>query len=232
MQDWNYRYHNCLDITLEISGTKWPAYSYIPGFWEDNREAMFWYLSAAHKGIYGIVTDADTGEPLAASIEIEGIDKVYYTDPDHGDYYRILKPGTFNVTVSSVDHYQQTFYGIEVTDNTGKFREATELNVQLISCVGIEENSAVPEGVKLHQNYPNPFNPSTMISFTTDKDQHLKLCVYDSRGNVVGIIAERDFTKGTHTYDFNAEGLASGTYYYSVSGSNGSEITRKMLMLK
>lgn len=232
MQDWNYRYHNCLDITLEISNTKWPSYTYIPGFWRDNREAMFWYLSAAHKGIYGIVTDADTGEPLAASIEIEGIDKIYYTDPDHGDYYRILKPGTFNVTVASEDHYQQTFYGIEVTDNTGKFKEATELNIQLLSCVGIHENSALPDGIVLHQNYPNPFNPSTMISFTTDSDQYLRLCVFDSTGELVEKIAERNFTKGTHTFDFNAERLSSGAYYYSVSGSNGSEITKKMLMLK
>jgi hypothetical protein len=233
MQDWNYRYHNCLDITLEISSTKWPAYSYIPGFWEDNRESMFWYLSAVHKGIYGRVTDADTGEPLLASIEIEGIDKIYYTDTDHGDYYRILKPGTFNVTVSSVDHYQQTFYGIEVTDNTGKFKEATELNVELLSCVGIEGGDrTVPETVVLHQNYPNPFNPSTMISFTTDMDQHLKLSVYDSKGNAVNNIAEGNFSKGTHTFDFNAEGLSSGTYYYSVSGIGGQEISKKMLMLK
>ncbi|MFA7123487.1 MAG: M14 family zinc carboxypeptidase, partial [Candidatus Delongbacteria bacterium] len=36
MQDWNYRYHNVIDITLEISNTKWPSYTYIPGFWADN----------------------------------------------------------------------------------------------------------------------------------------------------------------------------------------------------
>ena len=233
MQDWNYRYHNCLDLTLEISSTKWPLYTNIPGFWADNRESMFWYLSAAHKGIYGTVTDDSTGAPLHATIEIEGINKVYYTDPDHGDYYRILKPGTYTMTVSAADYYTQTIENIVVTDDTGVFKEATEVKVQLITSVGIdEESSAVPQGVTLHQNYPNPFNPSTIISFTTDKDQYLKLCVYDSKGNVVESIAERDFSKGTHTFDFNAGGLSSGTYYYSIISGSGSEISKKMLMLK
>ncbi len=133
MQDWNYRYHNCLDITLEVSTTKWPSYSTIPGFWADNRESMFWYMFSAHRGIYGIVTDLSTGEPLSAEIEIEGIDKIYYTDPDHGDYYRVLKPGLYNMTVSAEGYKPVTVTGIEVTDETGVFREATEVNVFLES---------------------------------------------------------------------------------------------------
>lgn len=131
MQDWNYRYYNDIDMTLEISMTKWPAYSEIAGFWDDNRDAMFWYLSAVHKGIYGIVTDAVTGLPLDATVEIAGIDKEYSTDPDFGDYYRILKPGTYSMTVTAPGYYPQTINNITVNDNTGSFREATEVNVAL-----------------------------------------------------------------------------------------------------
>lgn len=132
MQDWNYHYYGDMDVTLEISNTKWPAYSEMPGFWQDNRDAMFWYLSAAHKGIYGIVTDYDTGLPLAATIEIGGIDKEYYTDPDFGDYYRILKPGTYTMTVSAPGYTSQIMNNVVVTDDTGSFKEATEVNVQLV----------------------------------------------------------------------------------------------------
>ena len=133
MQDWNYRYHNCLDITLEVSVSKWPDYSTIPEFWSDNRESMFWYMFSAHRGIYGTVTDLATGEFLSAEIEIEGIDKIYYTDPDHGDYYRVLKPGVYNMTVSAEGYKPATITGIEVTDGTGVFKEATEVNVLLES---------------------------------------------------------------------------------------------------
>ncbi|MCK4978787.1 MAG: DUF2817 domain-containing protein, partial [Candidatus Delongbacteria bacterium] len=137
MQDWNYKYYNDIDMTLEISSTKWPAFSTMAGFWQDNRDAMFWYLSAAHKGIYGVVTNFDTGLPLGATIEITGIDKEYYTDPDHGDYYRILKPGIYTMKVSAPGYISQTINNIVVTDETGVFKEATEVNVELVKDTGI-----------------------------------------------------------------------------------------------
>lgn len=132
MQDWNYRYYNDLDITLEISLTKWPLYTAIPGFWADNRSSMFWLLSAAHKGIYGIVTDSSTGAPLDAKIQIAGINKDYFTDPDLGDYYRILKTGTYSLTVSAPGYVSQTINNISVTDTSGMLRTATQVNVQLV----------------------------------------------------------------------------------------------------
>jgi hypothetical protein len=132
MQDWNYRYYNDLDITLEVSMTKWPSITAIPGFWTDNRSSMFWLLSAAHKGISGIVTDSSTGLPLDAKIQITGINKDYFTDPDLGDYYRILKPGTYSMTVSAPGYISQTISNITVTDTSGMLRTATQVNVQLV----------------------------------------------------------------------------------------------------
>ena len=131
MQDWNYKYYNDIDLTLELSVIKWPTFSTMAGFWQDNRDAMFWYLAAAHKGIYGIVTDFDTGFPLDATIEITGIDKEYGTDSDFGDYYRILKPGTYTMTVSAPGYISQIINNIVVTDDTDSFKEATEVNIQL-----------------------------------------------------------------------------------------------------
>ncbi|HQO09429.1 MAG TPA: DUF2817 domain-containing protein [Clostridiales bacterium] len=233
MQDWNYRYHNCLDITLEISNTKWPAYSAIPGFWADNREAMMWYLSAAHKGIFGTVTDSVTGEPLNATIEIAGISKQYFTDPDIGDYYRILKSGTYTMTVSAENYNPQTIENIIVTDETGAFREATEVNVKLVSCLGIGgEDMRIPLKITLEQNYPNPFNPSTTIDFTVAEDSNLKLIITDCSGKVVNSGESRFYNKGRHTMEFKAEGLSSGIYNYSFKKDDGSVVSRKMLILK
>lgn len=232
MQDWNYRYHNVLDITLEISTTKWPSYSYIPGFWANNREAMFWYLSAAHKGIYGIVTDSSTALPLEAVIEITGINKSYFTDPDCGDYYRILKPGTYTMTVSASGYITQTIDNIIVTDDTGVFKEATEVNVQLIKDTGISDNDQIPSGIELEQNYPNPFNPVTNISFSLDHNEKMNLSVYDMKGDLISVLADREFSKGRHTVEFNAKDISSGMYCYSLKNALGKEISKKMMILK
>ncbi|NOR44931.1 MAG: T9SS type A sorting domain-containing protein, partial [Candidatus Delongbacteria bacterium] len=232
MQDWNYRYHNDMDMTLEISSTKWPAFSTMAGFWQDNRDAMFWYLSAAHKGIYGLVTDSVSGVPMDATIEIAGINKEYYTDPDHGDYYRILKPGTYSMTVSCPGFFTQTIDNIVVTDDTGVFKEATEVNVQLVKDTGIDNEQFTINNLQLEQNYPNPFNPITTISFINDRTQILSLNIYNQAGKLVEKVVNSKFTAGRYSFEFNAEKLSSGIYYNVLRTEAGIVRSNKMVFIK
>lgn len=50
MQDWSYHWHNDLQVTIEISGSKWPAYSEIPYYFETNRDAILAYLATIQQG--------------------------------------------------------------------------------------------------------------------------------------------------------------------------------------
>lgn len=50
MQDWSYVWHNDLQITIELSHTKWPDYSDIPGFYKDNRDSMVYFMKEIHRG--------------------------------------------------------------------------------------------------------------------------------------------------------------------------------------
>ena len=170
MQDWNYHYYNDIDMTLEVSLTKWPPFSEMAGFWADNRESMFWYLLAVHKGIYGVVTDFDTGLPLNATIEIIGIDKEYHTDPDLGDYYRILKPGTYSMTVSAAGYTSQIINNIVVTDDTGVFKEATEVNIQLQQGVSPEITVSESDTLTISANPGSTGNNSFNIGNIGDAD--------------------------------------------------------------
>ena len=107
MQDWEYVWNGTFEITLELSVTKWPAASTLPGFWNDNRESMLAYMERVHEGVRGIVTDADTGLPLAATVRVNADPFPVYTDPDVGDYHRILLPGSYNLEVSAVGYATQ-----------------------------------------------------------------------------------------------------------------------------
>ncbi len=96
MQDWSYRWMGCNEITIEI-GPKQPPSSQIPVYWDDNRESMLAYLETCLIGVRGLVTDASTGDPLAATVRVVGRDHDVFTDPDVGDYHRMLMPGTYDL---------------------------------------------------------------------------------------------------------------------------------------
>jgi len=105
MQDWNYVYNQgVMEITIEISDIKWPSASQLNTFWDDNREAMLTYMELVHKmGVKGVVTDSD-GKPLAATISVQGISQTTKANPAHGDYYRLLTPGTYTITAVATGH--------------------------------------------------------------------------------------------------------------------------------
>jgi hypothetical protein len=50
MQDWSYLWHNDLQITVELSHQKWPAYSEIASFYKDNRDSMVYFMKQVHHG--------------------------------------------------------------------------------------------------------------------------------------------------------------------------------------
>lgn len=105
-------------------------------------------------------------------------------------------------------------------------------NVRVYQPIGIINISSIAKDFSLSQNYPNPFNPETQINFTVGKRSHIDIKVYDMLGNLVTTVVNENLNKGEYKTDFNASGLASGTYFYTLF-SNGEKIsTKKMLLVK
>ena len=99
MQDWNYRYEGCFDLTIELADYQWPdpPASQLPTYWSQNRESMLSYMEWALRGVRGVIRDAVTGQPVRAAVRVEGFHHLVFSDPAVGDYHRILLPGTYNV---------------------------------------------------------------------------------------------------------------------------------------
>lgn len=126
MQDWNYRYLGCIEATIELNNVKKPAGSQLPTFWDNNRQSLLAYLEAVQWGLRGKITDRANGDPLYARIRVAGNDKPMNSDPEHGDYYRMLLAGTYDVTYEAPGYISYRANGVVVPD-----RDFTRLNVQL-----------------------------------------------------------------------------------------------------
>jgi photosystem II stability/assembly factor-like uncharacterized protein len=99
------------------------------------------------------------------------------------------------------------------------------------SAVGVEDQPVVISTYKLDQNYPNPFNPSTTFSFSIANQEKVTLKIYDILGKEVATVLNADLTAGRHSVKFDASGLSSGIYFYTLKAGNFSS-TQKMILMK
>ncbi len=99
------------------------------------------------------------------------------------------------------------------------------------SIVNSNEESGIPEAYSLQQNYPNPFNPTTQIRYSIQQAGKVRVVVRNTLGQKVATLVDRYQSAGNHTVTFNAKGLSSGVYFYSLETLHFSQ-TKKMLLIK
>jgi hypothetical protein len=135
-QDYMNYFHYCREVTIELSFSKVPMASLLPGFWEYNYRSFLNFMEQSLYGVSGVIKDAKTNEPVAAKVYIEGYDKdnsFVYSSLPVGDYHRLLKAGDYSVTYSA-EGYKSKTISVSVAD-----RQATIKDVFLEPIVGLEE---------------------------------------------------------------------------------------------
>jgi hypothetical protein len=102
----------------------------------------------------------------------------------------------------------------------------------------VEVTVGTPTKFSLSQNYPNPFNPATKIKFTIPlnpfsfgEGQGVMLVVYDVLGNEIATLVNEELPAGEYDFEFNASGLTSGLYFYTLTAGNYSS-TKKMTLMR
>ncbi|KAJ8286287.1 hypothetical protein GJAV_G00036740 [Gymnothorax javanicus] len=107
MNDFSYLHTNCFELSVFLGCDKFPHESELALEWENNREALLGFIEQVHRGIKGVVQDID-GNPIAnATVAVEGIAHDVKTAPA-GDYWRLLNPGEYRVTVRADGFTPQT----------------------------------------------------------------------------------------------------------------------------
>ncbi len=156
------------------------------------------------QGLHNVVADDNSftsGAPLSAPWAYEFV----FTTAGVNPYYCEVHGGTGGVGMS----------GVITVEN------ATSVNNDEITI----------EDFDLKQNYPNPFNPSTNIEFQIADLEFVSLKVYNILGNEIATLLNEQLVAGKHTVPFNAAGLSSGIYFYSLT-VNGFTKTKEMVLLK
>jgi hypothetical protein len=117
-QDFMNYFHHCREVTLEISNTKLLGTEYLNAFWNYNKESMLTYIERLYTGIHGFVKN-EQEQPLAATITVLNHDKDnshVVTNPLHGNYVRMIAPGTWSVSYSAEGYVSQV-HSLTVSNN-------------------------------------------------------------------------------------------------------------------
>jgi len=140
--------------------------------------------------------------------------------------YHTEMPGNTNGTT--------VYWWVSAEDVEGNVSAMNKRSLLLGTLSTTEE--IVPNEIKLLGNYPNPFNPFTNILFHLNRDSHVNLKIFDSRGRLVDNILNENKFAGHHAVSWDGKNqngvtVPSGIYIYKLE-SNQKHLSGKMMLLK
>jgi hypothetical protein len=133
-QDYMIYWHGGRELTAELSDVKLLNAAFLPAHWNYNKAGMLGFLENSLYGVRGLVTDALSGQPLAATVRVLSHDidnSEVFTDPDIGDYHRMLSPGSYSFEYSAIGFTPDTVYAVTAVDGL-----STRVDVSLQGLTG------------------------------------------------------------------------------------------------
>eukprot|EP01117_Protostelium_nocturnum_P012317 TRINITY_DN4534_c0_g1_i1.p1 TRINITY_DN4534_c0_g1~~TRINITY_DN4534_c0_g1_i1.p1 ORF type:complete len:572 (-),score=152.91 TRINITY_DN4534_c0_g1_i1:82-1797(-) len=137
MQDWNYLWRDCFEITVELSDIKNPQGNTLAEYWKQNKESIINYLKKVQTGIRGRITDS-AGNPLDATISVKGISKT--VKAVNGKYFRMLSPGKYTIEYSEIKNPKTN----ATYESQTKEATTTEENAVYINIVVPDKDASAP----------------------------------------------------------------------------------------
>uniref|UniRef100_UPI00398F2009 carboxypeptidase M-like n=1 Tax=Pristiophorus japonicus TaxID=55135 RepID=UPI00398F2009 len=124
MQDYNYVWGQCYELTIELSCCKYPSASKLLHLWEQNRVSLILFIKQVHLGLKGRVLD-EKGNPVSkAIVNIFGRSNLVPFQTNYlGEYYRLLVPGEYMLKIEA-EGFNSLDKTVDVFDNISQYSAA------------------------------------------------------------------------------------------------------------
>ena len=218
-QDYMNYWHGCREVTFELSNTKLLPENELDAHWTYNKASLLDWLENGLYGVRGLITGSDNGLPLDATVTVLDHDHTnseVFTDPDVGDYHRMLEAGTYTLIYSAGSYLPDTAFNVVVDE---------------FDCVRIDiDLDPIPSGPMLtFQSHDGG-----KIEPGDDVSMHITLGNYGAANanNPGGLLGSADsyitITQNNSTYPTIAS-LGSGTSYSTYELSVSAACPRNYL---
>lgn len=222
-QDYMNYFHNCREVTIELSVTKTLPENQLNTHWNYNKRSLIDFIKNANYGVHGFVSDSATGLPVRAKVFVQNHDidsSFVFSSLNFGDYYRFLDSGYYSLKFSSPGYYP------EIIDSVRVDRFATTyLNVAL---------KPIPININHFENkidlviFPNPADDFITIILPEKESKYL-LKLYDSNGK---LLDEKWLQKNSSVITYPVKNLNEGIYFLSLTNSCSEKPKFSKLIIK
>ena len=137
----------------------------------------------------------------------------------------------YNIMWQELEHLSTISVNKAILNLASLWRTAWE-NAGRPLPVGVDEIEPALEEYHLAEAFPNPFNPETNIEFSIPESGFITLKIYTTIGREVTTLVSNELLPGTYRYSWNAFGIASGIYFYSLETNRGIMQSKKLVLLK
>ncbi len=113
-KDYDYGSFGMMGWSMEISDDKTPPVSQIPYYFLINKQPMLDLIEAGRFGLHGQVLNAETYEPVSASLQLSSGHPWFFNDRQAGDFHRIVDSGQYQLIVHADGYFPDTLENINV----------------------------------------------------------------------------------------------------------------------
>jgi hypothetical protein len=197
-----------------------------PGDWNNNGEFAAVHTQSTRGGSYGGMDDRFdfilASSTLFDTTAFQYIEGSYTPFGNDGNHFNLGINEGENTAVP--DSVADALYN--ASDHLPVF-----LDLLVHPAISASDHSGIPRyDFRLCPNHPNPFNSQTVIRYEIASPGQIRLQVFDLLGRRVATLAEGFQQPGAHIVRFDATGLASGTYFYSLSNLQTTQVHRMVLI--
>ena len=125
-----------------------------------------------------------------------------------------IDPVSHKATIQATDMFSD--FHIEFTVKDPQQASVTDTLTIGILVTGVDQRiGAAPKTYTLSPNYPNPFNPKTTIRYGLPRPSHVRLTIFNIRGQIITTLIDKKQMPGTYEIHWNGKNrtIASGSRY-------------------
>lgn len=219
--EWRYLSRNTWEYDPQGILLNNTSYSWTSNTWKPSYKSTLNYNSQG--AVVSVLTQKMVSDQWVDYSKVE-YQHDLYGNSALGRYF-LWSNGSWNSTSGKFSMFynkSENSHSISGTVATATYQYITGIN---------EYEGSGPNSFSLSQNYPNPFNPATNIPYSIKSAGNVKLTVFDALGKQIAVLLNEEKLPGSYTVNFNAAGIPSGIYFYTLE-CNGTILTRKMILLK